>query len=171
MFTLRDKVVVRAPIERCFLLSTSIEVVQRTLGLHPVAAESRKSSGFIATGDQLVWRGWTFGLPQMHETLITAYEPPLHFQDTMGRGRFAHFQHDHRFTHLSADVNGDEHTLLEDEVRFNLPLGIPGHLVGRLLRVPHIRGLLHRRFELLKRLAEGEEWREYLPSTGAHLIL
>lgn len=170
MFTLRDSIVVRAPVERCFLLSTSVEVVQRTLGLHPVPAESRRSSGLITAGDQLVWRGWTFGLPQMHETLITAYDRPSHFQDTMGRGRFAHFQHDHRFTALSAGVDGDERTLMEDVVRFSMPLGWPGRIVGRVVMVPHIRGLLHRRFQLLKRMAEGEEWREYLPSGEAHLI-
>jgi hypothetical protein len=29
--------------------------------------------------------------------------------------------------------------------------------------VPHIAGLVQRRFQLLKRVAESEEWREYLP--------
>jgi hypothetical protein len=28
--------------------------------------------------------------------------------------------------------------------------------------VPHIRGLMARRFRLLKRVAESEEWRKYL---------
>ncbi len=161
MFVVRDEVLVRAPIERCFLLSTSIELVQRTLGLRPMRRESRKVSGLIATGDQLVWRGWTFGLPQMHETLITAYEPPRFFQDTMGRGRFARFQHDHRF----AVVDGG--TRMADEVRFEMPLGWAGALVGRWLLVPHIRRLVRRRFALLKETAEGDAWRRYLPAEGS----
>ena len=164
MFVVRGQVRVRAPIERCFLLSTSIELVQRTLGLRPIAAESRKAGGLIAPADQLVWRGWKFGLPQMHETLITAYEPPHFFQDTMGRGRFARFQHDHRFTAI-ADRPGEETTLLEDEVRFAMPFGWPGWLAGRLVMAPHIRGLVRRRFALLKRTAEGENWRRYLPGS------
>ncbi len=157
-FTLRDSVVIDAPIERCFRLSTSIEVVGLTLGMRPVEG---KLGGIILAGDQLLWRGWKFGLPQMHETLITGYRNPKDgdagfFQDTMGRGRFATFQHDHHFTVVAG------RTRLEDELRFSMPLGWAGEMVGRVVMVPHIRGLLRRRFALLKRLAEGDGWREYL---------
>jgi len=157
-FTLRDSVVIAAPIERCFQLSTSIDVVALTLGMRPVEG---KLSGTIGPADQLLWRGWKFGLPQMHETLITGFQAPGpqrpgFFQDTMGRGRFAAFQHDHHFTPL------DTGTLLEDELRFSMPLGWAGQAVGRLVMVPHIEGLLRRRFALLKRLAEGDGWREFL---------
>lgn len=152
-FVLRDKIVIQAPIERCFLLSTSIEVVAQTLAMRPVEG---KTSGMIVAGDQLLWRGWKFGLPQMHETLITGFDSPVYFQDTMGRGRFKTFQHDHRFTEI------DEGTLLEDELRFSMPFGVLGDAVARLIMVPHIEGLLRRRFALLKRLAEGEGWREYI---------
>jgi ligand-binding SRPBCC domain-containing protein len=152
-FTLRDKVMIAAPIGRCFRLSASIEVVALTLEMHPVAGKLR---GMIGAGDRLLWRGWKFGLPQMHETLITGFDEPRFFQDTMGRGRFAAFQHDHHFTPL------DTGTLLEDELRFSMPLGWAGQAVGRLVMVPHIEGLLRRRFALLKRLAEGDGWREFL---------
>ena len=161
-YVVRDTATINAPIDRCFLLSTSIELVQRTLGLKPIAAESRKARGLIEADDQLVWRGWKFGLPQMHETLITAFDRPLHFQDTMGRGRFARFQHDHWFKTIPADGHG-EATLLEDEVRFAMPLGWAGALVGRLVMVPHVRGLVQRRFALLKQVAESQDWRRYVP--------
>jgi ligand-binding SRPBCC domain-containing protein len=153
MFTLRDSIVIDAPIERCFLLSTSIEVVALTLGMRTVEG---KLGGTIVANDQLLWRGWKFGLPQMHETLITGFDAPRFFQDTMGRGRFASFQHDHRFTPLQGGV------LLEDELRFSMPFGWAGELVGRLVMVPHIRGLLKRRFALLKQLAEGDGWKDHL---------
>jgi ligand-binding SRPBCC domain-containing protein len=155
-FTLRDSILVYAPIERCFALSTSIEVVALTLNMRPVKG---KLSGMIAANDRLLWRGWKFGLPQLHETLITAFDPPTFFQDTMGRGRFAAFQHDHHFTPTD-DGTG---TLLQDELRFSMPLGSAGALVGAAIMVPHIRGLLRRRFALLKRLAETDGWKTYLP--------
>ena len=156
-FTLRDQVLIAAPIERCFRLSTSIEVVAITLSMRPVAYRpGAKVSGLIAAEDRLLWRGWKFGLPQLHETLITGFEEPAFFQDTMGRGRFAGFQHDH---HFSPAAGG---TLLEDELRFSMPLGWAGELVGSVVMVPHIRGLLRRRFALLKQLAEGDGWRRYL---------
>jgi ligand-binding SRPBCC domain-containing protein len=157
-FTLRDSVCIHAPLDRCFALSTSIDVVALTLAMRPVEG---KLHGMIQPGDQLLWRGWKFGLPQMHETLITAFEAPgpqnhAFFQDTMGRGRFAAFQHDHHF------LDTQTGTQLQDELRFSMPLGWAGDAVGALVMVPHIRGLLRRRFALLKRLAEGDEWKHYL---------
>ena len=71
MFTVSDSIHIDAPMERCFLLSTSIDLVARTLRMRPIEG---KVSGMITSGDRLVWAGWKFGLPQMHETLITKYE-------------------------------------------------------------------------------------------------
>jgi ligand-binding SRPBCC domain-containing protein len=152
-FTVSDTVHIQAPIERCFLLSTSIELVQRTLGMRPI---SGKTSGLVEMGDQLVWVGWKFGLPQMHETLITGYRRPDFFQDTMARGRFKTFSHDHSFTEIAG------RTLLHDKVRFSMPFGFAGRLVAAKVLVPHIARLMQRRFQLLKKVAEGEEWRRYL---------
>jgi ligand-binding SRPBCC domain-containing protein len=157
-FTLRDSILIHAPIDRCFRLSTSIEVVALTLSMRPVAyTPEAKLTGTITANDRLLWRGWKFGLPQLHETLITGFDSPCFFQDTMGRGRFATFQHDHHFT------PADGGTLLQDELRFSMPFGWAGALVGAAIMVPHIKGLLRRRFALLKRLAEGDGWRTYLP--------
>src|SRR5271155_5513560 len=109
MFTVCDSIHVNAPIERCFLLSTSIELVEQTLEMHPVAG---KTAGIVMPGDRLEWRGWKFGLPHRHESLITRYARPEFFQDTMARGRFDRFQHDHYFVEI------DGHTLLNDKLRF-----------------------------------------------------
>jgi ligand-binding SRPBCC domain-containing protein len=153
MFTISDSIHINAPIERCFLLSTSIELVGKTLGMRPIEG---KTSGTIVEGDRIVWAGWKFGLPQMHESLITRYERPAFFQDTMARGRFKRFQHDHQLTEI------DGHTLLNDKLRFSLPLGWPGKMVARHVVVPHLCRLLRQRMLLLKKVAEGDEWQRYL---------
>ncbi len=153
MFTVSDSVHIRAPIERCFLLATDIGLVQQTLGMQPTAG---KTAGKVVGGDRIVWRGWLLGMPQMHESLITRYERPGFFQDTMVRGRFRRFQHDHQFIEI------DGQTLLVDRMRFSLPLGVLGRVVGRRLLVPFVVKLLRRRLSLLKIVAESEEWRAYL---------
>ena len=164
MFTVSDSVHIRAPIERCFLLSTDISLVQRTLAMRPVAG---KTAGKVVGGDRIVWRVWMFGLPLLHESLITKYDRPEFFQHTMVRGRFKRFQHDHQFVEI------DGQTLLIDRLRFSLPLGVVGRMVGRHLLVPFVVKLLRRRLTLLKHVAEGDQWREYLieseqtESTGA----
>jgi hypothetical protein len=43
-----------------------------------------------------------------------------------------------------------------------MPFGFAGRLVGKHVMVPHIRGLMARRFSLLKRIAESEEWKKYI---------
>ncbi len=153
MFRVKESIHVNAPIERCFLLSTSIPLVQQILGMKPVEG---KTSGLIEMGDRVVWKGWKFGLPAKHETLITGYDRPVFFQDTMGSGMFKHFQHDHRFE----DVDGRTH--LSDIVRFSLPFGFAGHLVAKHLVVPHVLELMLNRFQMLKRIAESPDWEQYL---------
>ncbi len=161
MFTLRDQTVIKAPLDRCFLLSTSIAIVEKELGMHPV---SGRTSGLVTSGDKVLWKGWQLGLPQFHHSLISRFDPYTFFQDTMIAGRFKTFQHDHAF-----DAQTDGSILLADELRFSLPFGWLGSLVGRLIMVPHIRALMKRRFRLLKRIAETEEWRDYLSSDQTHL--
>jgi len=155
MFTLRDSTLIHAPIERVFALSCSVAIVERELGMHPVAG---KTAGLVTAADVIRWQGMQLGFPNYHVSLIVpeTWEPPRFFQDRMIAGRFRSFEHDHRSTHTADGV------LLNDEVRFAMPLGRPGWLVGKTVLVPHIRGLMRRRFHLLRRLAEGEGWREYL---------
>jgi len=153
LFRLKESIHVQAPIERCFLLSTSIDLVAQTLAMRPVRG---KRSGLIVNGDRIVWRGFKFGFPAFHETLITGYQRPTFFQDTMAHGYFSHFQHDHHFHFI------DGHTTMWDIVRFGFPLGPVGRQIGRRIVIPHIQQLLQQRHLMLKRLAEGDDWQRYL---------
>jgi ligand-binding SRPBCC domain-containing protein len=155
MFTISDSIFIKAPIERCFLLSTNIELVGQSLGMKPIEG---KTSGMIVADDKLLWAGWKFGLPQMHESVVTRYERPAFFQDTMARGRFKRYQHDHYFYEM------DERTVLNDKIRFTMPLGIVGRLVGQFVLVPYLSRKLRRRLTLLRKVAENsKEWQKYLP--------
>jgi ligand-binding SRPBCC domain-containing protein len=154
MFTISDSIHINAPIERCFMLSTNIELVGKTLGMKPIEG---KTKGTVVAGDKLLWAGWKFGFPQMHESLISRYEPHSYFQDTMGRGRFKRFQHDHHFFYI------DGRTVLNDKIRFTLPLSWAGRIVARTILVPYISRVLRRRMKLLKKIAESQEWRKYIP--------
>ena len=154
MYIVKDSIHIKAPIERVFLLSTHIEIVRQSLGMRPVAG---KTTGMVVAGDTVEWRGWKFGLPQMHTSIISGYDAPVFFQDTQLRGRFARFQHDHFLQSV------DGYTLAHDKVKFSLPLGPFGKVVAKNIMVPHITGLLQHRFELLKRIAESDEWKQFIP--------
>jgi len=155
MFTISDSIFISAPIERCFLLATNVELVGRTLGMKPIEG---KTSGMVEMNDRLMWAGWKFGFPQMHETVVSQYQRPAFFQDTMARGRFKRYQHDHYFYEM------DERTVLNDKIRFTMPLGFLGRLVGQFVLVPYLSRRLRRRLALMKRVAENrKEWQKYLP--------
>ena len=163
VFVIRDRQIVPAPLERVFALSTSVPVVERTLGFQPVAGVT---TGHVEAGSRVLWRGWLFGLPQRHLTLITDYAAPYtdsrgnrvaYFQDTQEQGRFAFFQHGH---HMLAD--GPGRTLLQDEIRYSLPFGVLGAMVARWIMLPYIRQTLRGRMELLTRLATTAEGDRYL---------
>ena len=165
MLKVTDRAWIAAPVERVFLLSTSVPVVQMTLAMKPVAGTGGwRTDGLIVAGDTVEWRGWKFGLPQMHTSLISGYEVGRFFQDTQLRGRFAEFQHDHHFEPIR------DGTELWDEVRFRLPFGWAGALVAKRLMAPEIAGLVKRRFALLKGLAEGEGWRKYVGDAASHAV-
>lgn len=156
MFVVRDCVHIRAPMERCFLLSTNIELLQRTLGWRILTTSWSRRSGLVTAGDRVIWYGWRLGLPQIHESIITGYEAPTFLEDTMGRGRFRRFQHDLQFGEI------DGHVLLTGSVRFSIPLGRAGRWVGRRFVLPRIIELLRERLDLLRLVAEGEDWKRYL---------
>lgn len=166
MFILRESIEVAAPIERIFLLSTSLAIVERELHMHPVPAEymdehsnrqATRTTGLVTGNDRVRWEGWQLGLPQYHVSLIAPFEPYRFFRDCMVAGRFRSFEHDHIFTPTQNGVR------LDDEIRFSLPLGPLGKAAGQLILVPHIRSLMGRRFRLLRQIAESDQWREFLP--------
>jgi ligand-binding SRPBCC domain-containing protein len=158
MYTISDTMHISAPIDRCFLLATSIELVSRSLQMRTI---DPVTTPLVQLNDRLLWHGWKFGMPQMHETLITAYERPHHFQDTMGQGRFKRYQHEHGFSEI------DGYTLLHDKIRFSLPFGFVGDMVAKHVMVPYISRMLHTHLQLIKHVAETDEWRKYVPNSTA----
>jgi ligand-binding SRPBCC domain-containing protein len=175
----RESILVHAPVERLFRLSTNLALVSKTLGMTAIdtGVACGLTSGHIVANSRVVWRGWKFGLPTEHHTLITGFLPPhqplaeigqrdvtseAFFQDTQEHGRFAFFQHDHHFYEFADPATGAPITELSDEVRFMLPFGFLGALVARVLMQPYIRTLCRKRFARLKALAEGDDWKAFV---------
>jgi hypothetical protein len=53
---------------------------------------------------------------------------------------------------------------MRDLMEFAAPFGVLGIVAERLALERHLRDLLHRRNETIRRVAESDEWKNYLPS-------
>ncbi len=65
-------------------------------------------------------------LPVLWSSLIAVYEPPDRFVDVQLRGPYSFWHHEHHFTETPRG------TLIRDEVRYAMPLGLLGDLVHRV---------------------------------------
>ncbi|MDB4949802.1 MAG: cell division protein [Gemmatimonadetes bacterium] len=151
---------VRAPAERCFDLSRSVE-----LHLHSSAATGEKAvggvtRGMLGPGQQVTWRARHLGVTQHLTSRIVEYDRPTHFRDRMVRGAFARFDHDHDFEAC------DGGTLMRERFDYDAPLGVLGTLAERLFLTRYMRRFLQDRCETIKRIAESDEWRRFVPDEG-----
>jgi ligand-binding SRPBCC domain-containing protein len=147
---------IAAPIERCFDLSRSIDLHMASTDWAGERAVAGVTSGLIRLGQEVTWRGRHFGFRIQHTSRITAFDRPRHFQDCMVRGAFKSFCHDHYFESIAGQ------TRMKDLMVLEAPLGLLGGLVDSVLD-RHMRSLLDRRNHCIKRVAESDEWREFLP--------
>ncbi|MEP7327126.1 MAG: SRPBCC family protein [Gemmatimonadota bacterium] len=143
--------VIAAPIERCFDLSRSIDLHLESMRHTNERAVGGVVSGLIGAGEAVTWEARHFGVTQRMTSRITAFESPAYFQDSMVRGPFAYFVHDHTFTSVAGG------TRMRDHVRFASPLGLLGRIADRLLVTSHLRRLLEQRAEVIKQAAESPQ--------------
>jgi ligand-binding SRPBCC domain-containing protein len=156
MVSLEVVTTVRAPMDRCFDLSRSIDLHMQSTARTGERAVAGVTSGLIGLGEQVTWRAKHLGVWQEFTSEITAFDRPKYFQDKMIRGAFRFFEHDHLFT--EAGVGTIE---MRDVLRFAAPIPLLGRIAEIFLR-PYMSGFLRERNELIRSAAEGEDWRRFV---------
>ncbi len=147
---------IAAPPERVFDLARSIDAHQQSAeGTHERAVAG-VTSGLIGLGDEVTWEARHFGVKQRLTVRITGFERPARFQDIMVAGAFKSMKHDHEFI---AQPPG---TLMVDRFEFESPFGLLGRMADRLFLFGYMRRFLVRRNQVLKALAESEDWKRYV---------
>ena len=157
MSTIELCIEIAAPIERCFDLSRSIDL--HLLGADQSGEEAvgGVTTGLIGHNQSVRWRARHFGIRQHLTSKITAFESPTYFQDTMTEGAFKCMQHDHYFSSAS-----DGSTVMRDTFRFAAPIGFLGLFAEQLFLKRYMTRFLRHRNEILKHVAESEQWRNFL---------
>jgi len=159
MVRLEERTVIGAPIDRCFDLARSVEV-HLAGNVHfgeAAVAAAGVTSGLIGLGQRVTWRAKHFGVWQTLTSEIVAMNRPDYFQDKMIRGAFRSMIHDHFFRTLSPDE-----TEMRDVFCFTAPMGILGRFAELAVLRRYMRALLNERNAVIRNIAEGSAWREYL---------
>ena len=133
-----------APLERCFDASRDLDLHVTSMKETAEKAVAGRTSGLIELGEQVTWEARHFGVWQRFTSKITAFDRPAYFQDSMVKGAFHSFVHDHYFEPV------DEGTKMTDVLTFASPLGFIGAIVDRLILAAYLRRMLIVRNEVLK---------------------
>jgi len=142
-------------VERCFLLSLSVDLYAESSRKTREKAVAGTTSGLLRAGETVTWSGRHFGLRPGHTSLIDAWRPYTYFRDLVSEGHVAHLEHEHHFAPMN------DGTRMRDELRFDPPFSVFGRLFQSRLR-NHLRNFLAERNARLKQVAESNEWHTYL---------
>jgi ligand-binding SRPBCC domain-containing protein len=149
---------INAPIERVFNLARSIDLHVSSSSQSREQAVGGKTHGLICLGESVEWRAKHFGIWQRMTNKITALSEPDHFHDSMTKGAFKYFEHDHFFTQTG------NQTTMRDVVDFQSPFGIVGSVVDWLVLRPYLERFIVNRADYIKQVAEPGKWKEYTSS-------
>jgi ligand-binding SRPBCC domain-containing protein len=151
---------IRAPQPRVFDLARSIDLHRDSTAHTGEQAVGGVTSGLIGLDQEVTWRAKHFGVWQRLTSRITAFEPPVYFRDSMVRGAFRRFDHDHHFK------AADGATIMRDVFDFEAPLGWLGRLADALVLKNYLRRLLTTRNRIIQQTAESQAWQKYLVRPG-----
>ena len=159
MVELTEITTISAPIERCFDLARSVEV-HLAGNVHfgeSAVAVGGVTTGLVELGQRVTWRAKHLRVWQNLTSEITRMDRPMYFRDEMIQGAFKRMEHDHFFEAKSA-----HQTVMTDVFRFAAPLPILGRIAEVIVLRRYMTNLLRERNEVIKKIAESEEWRCYL---------
>jgi ligand-binding SRPBCC domain-containing protein len=147
---------INAPIERVFDLARCIDLHAESLSETKEKAVAGKIKGLINKDETVTWEAIHFGVKQKLTSQITIFERPRHFRDSMVKGAFKRFDHDHFFE------TKDSQTIMKDVFDYDSPLGFLGNIADALFLENYMTNLLKSRNKLIKTVAESNDWKKYI---------
>lgn len=147
---------INAPIERCFLLSLSVDLHKSSVSQTKEKAIAGVTHGLMTLNDSVTWQANHFGLKLNMTSKIAAYQKPTYFISEMVKGPFKKLHHQHLFS----ESNGK--TIMTDIFDLEAPIGILGKLAERLFLLSYMKRFLVIRNEYIKKVAESDEWKQFL---------
>jgi ligand-binding SRPBCC domain-containing protein len=156
MVRIQLQTIIKAPIERVFDLARSIDLHKLTTKGTNEEAIAGKTKGLIELGETVTWRAKHLGIYQKLTVKVIDFEKPFMFEDKMLKGAFKSMRHVHQF-----EAKGNE-TIMKDDFLVESPFGLLGSVVEVLFLKVYMTRFLIARNKGLKRIAEGNAWKELI---------
>lgn len=153
---IRLQTVINASPQLVFDLSRSVDLHKASMTHHNEEIIDGVRNGLMNKGDTVTWKATHLGKARTLQVELTELEPPYFFADEMIRGDFKKMRHEHEFKSIE---NG---TLMMDCFYFETPFGIVGRLFNFLFLKAYMTRLLKERNEVIKRIAESGQGKQFL---------
>ena len=147
---------IAAPQERVFDLSRSVNLHKASMKDHDEKIVDGIMSGLMKLDDSVTWTAKHFFKQRRLKMKITKFQPPEFFVDEQEQGDFKMMKHEHFFKSIQ---NG---TIMIDQFHFETSHGLFGKLVNNLYLERYMTQLLKERNKMIKEIAEGHLWKQYL---------
>ncbi len=156
MPTIYLKTYIQSSVDRVFDLARSIDLHKATFVEHNEKAIAGRTTGLIEIGETVTWSAVHLGVRQQLTSKVTSLEKHNLFTDEMVKGPFKYFVHSHHFKKIEGGV------LMVDTFSYASPLGPLGKLADLLFLKRYLRRVLSKRNHFIKKVAESEQWRQFL---------
>jgi ligand-binding SRPBCC domain-containing protein len=147
---------IKAPVERIFDLSRSIDLHKISAKHSNEKAVAGVTKGLINVNETVTWEADHLFKKRRFTSEITSMTSPVHFCDEMTEGDFVSFKHDHYFDPV------DGGTSMRDIIKFKSPYNIIGTVFNKIYLTRYLKDLTIKRNECIKLYAESGEWKTVL---------
>jgi ligand-binding SRPBCC domain-containing protein len=152
---------IEAPVDRIFDLSRSIDLHKSSMTKYEEKPIAGTISGLINQGEEVTWKAKHFYKERILKVRITAMQKPFSFIDEQVQGSFKLMKHEHFFKPC------DNGTIMIDQFYFDLYDGLLGKWLNRLYLTGYIKRLLEERNSVIKKVAEGTQWKHFLNGSNS----
>lgn len=139
---------IKAPVEKVFDLSRSIDLHQQSMLHTNEKAIAGKTSGLIEKGETVTWQARHLFKTRRLTSKISSMKAPYYFRDEMIEGDFKLMEHDHYFS------STNEGTEMKDVFHFRAPYGFAGKLIEIIFLTSYLKKLLKTRNNIIRQTAE-----------------
>jgi len=147
---------VAAPRERVFDLSRSVDLHKHSMSKYEEKIVKGTVTGLMNLHDEVTWKAKHIFKERVLTVKITELKKPDYFVDEQVSGEFVLLKHEHYFKPVE---NG---TIMIDQLRYEIKRGLIGKLFNQLYLEKYMRRLLSERNEIIRKLAEGNQWKQFL---------